>query len=151
MFFLHFIADFLLQSREMGKKKSSNIKFLCAHVGIQMLVFFVGLLLFTTPAFAITFAVVNGLIHGIIDALIWKGYALIVWVQRGSWMKANPKAINYMVKRAGGIDREPTDNELKDLMKTDFKYWEDHWFYATIGFDQFLHMSTIVLVYMVMI
>ena len=26
-----------------------------------------------------------------------------------------------------------------------YKYWEDHWFYTTIGFDQLLHSATIIL------
>jgi len=28
-----------------------------------------------------------------------------------------------------------------------FKYWEDHLFYTTIGFDQMLHLLTIVLIW----
>ena len=33
---------------------------------------------------------------------------------------------------------------LRD-MAVNWKYWEDHWFYTTIGFDQLLHVLTIIL------
>lgn len=127
LFSLHFLADFILQPREMGRKKSSDINYLLQHVSIQMLVFFLGLSLVMHPGFALAFAVLNGTIHGVIDAFIWKGYALSVWKRR---------------KHTG---------VTKDQLKVTWKYWEDHWFYVTIGLDQLLHMSTLILVLLVLL
>ena len=123
-FLLHFIADFLLQSREMGKNKSSSIKYLAAHIAIIFSVFAVGTL-------NLEFAFWNAIIHMVIDACIWKGYAFSVWRRRHSIL---------------GHTWEPTTNNdwiAKKKLKEDFKYWEDPLFYKTIGLDQFLHGATI--------
>lgn len=122
LFLLHFLADFILQPREMGRKKSSHMGYLSAHIAIQILVFFLGLWYFVGWPFALIFAVLNGLLHGVVDAFIWKGYAWSVWLRRK--------------------DKSMTEKDLK----LTWKYWDDHWFYVTIGLDQFLHMSTIILV-----
>lgn len=128
LFALHFLADFILQPREMGRRKSSDFNYLAAHIGIQIAVFTVGLWIVTGSfMFAFIFAVLNGLIHGVIDAFIWKGYAWSVWLRRK--------------------DKSMTVKELK----TSWKYWDDHWFYVTIGLDQFLHMSTLILVLMLLL
>lgn len=128
LFVLHFLADFILQPREMGRRKSSDFGYLAVHVGIQIGVFLVGLWIVTGSfMFALIFAVLNGLIHGIVDAFIWKGYAASVWLRRK--------------------DRSMTVKELK----VSWKYWDDHWFYVTIGLDQLLHMSTLVLVLMLLL
>ena len=34
---------------------------------------------------------------------------------------------------------------LRSDEHADFKYWEDHFFYMTIGFDQFLHVATLII------
>lgn len=62
---VHFIADFLLQSREMGKRKSSESKYLLAHLAIQFACF---------ALFGLKFAFYNALVHGIIDWNIWRIY-----------------------------------------------------------------------------
>jgi hypothetical protein len=112
--FLHFIADFLLQSRDMGKKKSTDFKVLLQHLGILWYVVGFGLM----PAIGIEKAILisglNTLIHGIIDWNIWKGYKVTVALRDDS---ATPDT---------------------------WKYWEDYWFYATIGLDQLLHAVTLV-------
>jgi len=123
MFFLHFLADFVLQPREMGRQKSSNMKYLSAHIAIQIAVFLLGLWPIIGFKMALMMALGNGAIHGVIDALIWKGYAYSVWMRR---------------RHTGCTVRQ---------LKLSWKYWDDHYFYLTIGLDQFLHMSTIVLVW----
>lgn len=121
LFIAHFMADFVFQSREMGQKKSQYFKWLMGHLFIQYFVMLVFVLGVTGGDWKIAtlFSLSNALIHGIIDWYIWKLYKL--------------HAIR-IIKR----DR---------IKVKDFKYWEDHVFYTTIGFDQLLHTVTIVGLY----
>lgn len=115
LYALHFVADFLLQSREMATKKSSDINVLFNHCAIQYWTIILGLCPFLGFGRACVVSASNALIHGLIDWHIWKGY---------KWSVAK---------------RDPTATPAT------WKYWEDHWFYTTIGFDQFLHISTLTL------
>ncbi len=125
MFFLHFLADFVLQSREMGEKKSSSVNWLFAHVAIQWITFFVGLNFVINPVMAYQIASINALIHGIIDWNIWKLYKAIVYRR---------------------LQRMFPDEERFEYESVHYEYWKDKGFYTTIGLDQALHYSTIVLV-----
>lgn len=113
---LHFVADFLLQSREMGKNKSSNFKVLLHHLAIQAAVFF--------PFVGYKFALLNAVIHGVIDWNIWRFY----------------KAYAYYT-----IKNNPEHPLLNNDPANPWKYWEDHWFYSIIGLDQLLHGLTLVI------
>lgn len=128
-FVLHFLADFILQSREMGKKKSSEFSWLARHIFTQIYVFTLGLLPFVGPGFALTFALLNGLMHAIIDWNIWKAYKVLVY---------------YRIQK--NQDHELLAEDPYDKANP-WKYWEDHWFYATIGFDQLLHSLTIIVLF----
>jgi hypothetical protein len=119
----HFIADFVLQSREMGKKKSSDPGYLAAHLAVQFVAFFL-VAAFINPDRAVWFAMINMAIHGVIDWNLWRFYKAYAYKA----IKNNPKH-----PLLTGNPSEP------------WKYWEDHWFYTTIGFDQLLHMLTLVL------
>ena len=134
---LHFVADFLLQSREMGKKKSSEWKWLGKHLAIQYIVFSIGL---TATGYyhqnSFNFVLLNTLIHGVIDWNIWKLYKI----------SAGYRIKKELLKAGGFFDKEKEKAAILEASKT-WQYWEDHWFYATIGFDQLLHMSTIVVLW----
>lgn len=123
MFLCHFIADFLLQSREMAQQKSSKIRVLWDHICIQYVVLCIGLLYagvdFATSAKICLF---NSLIHGVIDWYIWRCYKWSV-AHRIEWDYAHPLTV---------CNDGP------------WKYWEDHLFYTTIGFDQLLHGLTLI-------
>lgn len=137
LFFLHLLADFILQPREMGRKKSDNLIYLAGHVLIQYLVFLLGLIVayhyeflpvqskYEARVFINGFALANAAIHGLIDGITWNLYKFSVVLRK-------PKQ----------LFGRPTQGD-----KPVFKYWEDHYFYLTIGIDQFLHISTIVLVF----
>lgn len=115
MVVLHFISDFLLQSREMGQKKSSELKWLLKHICIIFSVFLVGLI--TVYSAFLKFSLLNAIIHMVIDANTWKFYKLSV-------IKRNPTATTET-----------------------WKYWNDPWFYHTIGLDQTLHILTIIVLW----
>jgi hypothetical protein len=148
---LHFVADFILQPREMGKKKSSEPKWLFKHLSIQFGMFAVGtmpiillgyidhmsnalfaaehplsLLVIAACIKAIMFSLINASIHGLIDWNIWKLYKLSAYYR----IKREAKEIN-------------ASTEWIAEMGKNWQYWEDHWFYTTIGFDQLLHVSTL--------
>jgi hypothetical protein len=116
---VHYVADFLLQPREMGKKKSSEPKWLAGHLLIQFLCF----LPFTNWRFAL----VNCFFHGVIDWNIWKAYKFMVGVR----LKLNP---NHSLLRFGFRKKFNPDH---------WQYQEDSKFYDTIGFDQLLHFLTL--------
>jgi hypothetical protein len=136
LMFAHLVADFFMQSREMGRNKSKKPGWLLRHVGIHVAVFatFVYIALAASLGgtsaphsvlllTSLIFAAINGVFHGVVDLTTWNLYAL---------------SVKYRAKH-GHIpyDRDPVK----------FRYWEDHWFYVTIGVDQFLHVAHILLVY----
>lgn len=122
---LHFIADFLLQSREVATNKSSKLSYLGEHLIILHLTISILLLPVVGLIKAVTFSLLNVLIHGVIDWYIWRVYK---WNVMRQIKKAFPNG-NWI--------------EIGKL----FKYYEDHWFYATIGFDQLLHVITLIVLY----
>jgi len=117
----HFVADFILQSRKMGKEKSSKFTVLLHHLAIQA----VGFLWLGWK-----FALLNAAIHGVVDWHIWRLYKLLVINRTKEADGAHPLWDEYI-----------RDN--KTHVK-EWKFWDDHWFYTTIGFDQLLHIGTIV-------
>ena len=70
VFWVHFISDFVLQTDEMAKNKSTSNKWLTEHVKIYTIVMF---------GFGPVYAIVNGILHWITDyfssrasSKIWK-------------------------------------------------------------------------------
>lgn len=105
----HFLADFVFQSRDMGKNKSSNFRYLLMHLFIQFM--------FMLP-FGFLFSLSNAIIHGFIDWNIWNLYKWSVY-------------------------KRLADQQALAEHASTYKYWEDHLFYTTIGFDQMLHAITL--------
>ena len=129
-----------MQSREMGQKKSSEFKWLFRHLTIQWLFFAFGLVYFVGPVLALAFATLNAVVHGIIDWYIWKGYKLTAHIRIN---KEVDKLAAALI--AGGVPMDAeTHKAAYDAGVQDWKYWEDHVFYSTIGFDQLLHILTII-------
>lgn len=165
---MHLLADFFLQSREMGKNKSSSLMCLMQHGSIHLIVFAIGyplciigygymlgqeaydMVLSYSAIYFIGGAVLaahNAVLHMIVDACTWNIYKVSVWLRRKKWIEANKTLIDGYVSRAGGIGREATNKEIRKLMAEHYKYYEDPWFYHTIGIDQFLHVLCIAFVY----
>ena len=130
----HFVADFILQSREMGKKKSSEPIWLFKHLTIQLSAFAIVLAPIVGPSRAVGFALANAVIHGVIDWNIWRGYKALV-----HWRLYDEKGQTWKPESQG----KPLHSLMSDTGV--WQYWEDHLFYATIGFDQLLHGVTLVL------
>lgn len=130
VFFLHFIGDFYLQDRETARKKSLNKTWLFKHAAILYCVFQVGTLAMWflkgdwmyhyLDTFG--FSVGNVLIHALIDWNIWKFYRLTVRLRNPHFLSEPEAAANW-------------------------RYWEDHVFHLTLGFDQFLHAATLIVLY----
>ena len=91
---LHFVADFLLQTREMATNKSKSFKWLSVHCLVYSCPFLL---------FGIKYALVNGLMHLAVDF-------------------CSSRATSYFYKKE--------------------QYF---WFFAVIGLDQALHMTSLVL------
>lgn len=100
IFAIHYVADFVLQSRWMAENKSSNVTALMTHVSIYSLCF-LPLIYFTDSILLFVFLVWNFVTHCIID------FFTSQWTTKF-----------YQEKR----------------MKA---------FWNTIGFDQFLHVVTL--------
>lgn len=78
LFVIHFISDFLLQSREIGEKKSKEIKYLCIHFYI-IFVSFTLLNIFIFDFYNnILFALIYGFIHCLQDWYVWRLYKWII-------------------------------------------------------------------------
>ncbi len=128
MFACHFVADFLLQSREMGKTKSTKFNVLLQHIGIQWLVMVFSLSFCVKINLACELGTLNAVVHGIIDWNIWRLY---------KW------SAYYRIKK--GIDKHlQLSYEGPIKQEQQWIYYEDHWFYATIGLDQLLHSLTLI-------
>lgn len=69
---VHYIADFIFQTREMGTKKSSSIKWLSLHVLVYITVFVTFTLIFVDSNISFSeqylkWFIVNGILHWITD------------------------------------------------------------------------------------
>ena len=140
-FIAHFLADFVFQSREMGEKKSKDLKVLFEHGCILSTVFFIttwivmDFVTYVAPSATSTKTVIGMVlivpfIHCLQDWYIWRGYKYFV-----RWRIAKKDF-------KGDIN-----NTWMEESFNIYEYWKDKWFYATIGLDQTLHFITIVAVY----
>lgn len=96
LIWLHFVADFILQTDKMANNKSKSEAWLLLHVAVYTVPFF---------WFGWYFAIANGIAHFITDYFTSK-------VTSHLWQKE-----------------------------------EKHWFFVTIGFDQAIHISTLLITY----
>jgi len=93
---MHFVADFLLQSRKVGENKSSSNLILLKHVIIYSIPFFY---------FGWQFALLNAALHFVVDWITSR-------VTKHAWKESNMEL-----------------------------------FWGTIGFDQAVHMTTLIATY----
>ncbi len=143
----HFVADFILQDRNTAKNKSEKLDVLISHVLTNMAVMGLSLVWFVGFEKAMIFSFLNGVYHGIIDWNIWRFYKKRVMrqIKEEAQIMARKRHLTLV-----GKNREQVYADKVALLmeaRSNFKFWEDHWFYVTIGADQFLHTATIVVLW----
>jgi len=70
--FIHWIADFLFQSRKMADRKYENWSALSLHIGVYTLTLLIGTVIFLPLEYKtnlVLFCALNGGLHFVIDAL----------------------------------------------------------------------------------
>lgn len=116
--------------------------------------------MFFTPWQSLAVSTTNALIHGVIDWYIWRGYKLSVFYRRDKLIpKEKYDEWGYKPEDLTLADYKEMikskdfseDTEEMLYLKTEFKFWEDHWFGMTLGFDQLLHAITIAAIYLLMV
>jgi len=140
---MHFVADFLFQSREMGQKKSSSLKWLCKHGLIHFAVFAFGTSIYCITFFYPLLPVDNIFLVGIIVRNIIISSCIFAAINMAAHMTVDACTWNVYKWTVALRNKDKT----KEGLRKDFKYWEDSWFYHTIGIDQLFHIITIILVY----
>ena len=124
---LHFVADFLLQTRKMGLNKGKSVMWLSIHVGVYLIAL-------------LSFGLVFG--HNVVDPaegmLPILEYcllnAVLHWVTDFSTSKLSGWCYLKMVKyqKEGNTKKE--------------HFWQYH-FWSVIGLDQFIHALCLLLTY----
>lgn len=132
-FLLHYLADWILQSCEMGRQKSNKFKVLCQHISIIFAVICVGTIPIIGFWNAVGLSLLNALTHAVIDWYIWRGYKATVWMRRKE----------FLPKGEGILKSEDEMTWLKE----NFKYWEDPVFGHFLGADQLFHYIILYLIY----
>jgi len=70
----HFVGDWWFQSRWMATNKSSNKSVLLQHILIVTAFISIPVLFYVPFTQAVLLLIVNGILHGLIDWNIWRGY-----------------------------------------------------------------------------
>ncbi len=90
IFFLHFLADFILQPYWMKIEKSRRPIIMVFHVAIYIIILFFGLAMIIVPLNALAFALVNGAIHLCID---WASSRVISGSSRDLKVRDGPEPL----------------------------------------------------------
>lgn len=116
--FIHFVADFLFQSREMGIKKSRNIYWLITHIYIYSIITFIGWVLYFDLNFKMMFELISLTVfsHFLTDYITSK-------LSSRFYLKSK---------------------KSKSLKESKYFEWL---FWSIIGFDQLIHAITLILTF----
>lgn len=120
--FFHFISDFLLQSRNMGRNKGKNIFWLLTHVTV-----------YSTSIFWLWFCIV-----GIEQYSFYTIFGLYFSIFISHFIT------DFITSKISGYAYLKTiDRKTKNKQKYKWEYT----FWCTIGFDQFIHAISLILIY----
>lgn len=116
--FIHFVADFLFQSRQMGVKKSRNIYWLVAHIYVYSIITFLGWIFFFNLNLKMSFELISLTVfsHFLTDYITSK-------ISSKFYLKSK---------------------KSKSLKESKYFEWL---FWSTIGFDQLIHAITLILTF----
>lgn len=124
---LHFVADFLLQTRSMGLNKGKSIMWLSMHVGVYLIALLTFGLIFGHHVLVddsnmmpiLEYCFLNAVLHWVTD---------FCTSRLGGWCYL--KMLKY--QKEGNTRKE--------------YFWQYH-FWSVIGFDQLLHATALLLTY----
>lgn len=122
IFLIHFIADFMFQTRNMGRKKSKNIYWLISHIIVYTFI--------TT----ILWALFLGLFEQSLSTLLL--FVLITF--------STHFFTDYFTSKLSGLCYLRMLDKTNDVKKRNLYEWA---FWSTIGFDQLIHNLTLILTY----
>jgi len=109
---LHFIGDFVFQSREIAENKSAKFSVMNTHCMTLFTTFLGGLYFLGCDLHkTIGFLICLYCTHFLQDTFVWRSYK---WLMMQRYRSELPK----------------------------FEYWKDSGFWSTIGFDQMMHVAT---------
>lgn len=162
VFFLHFLADWALQSKYMSRNKSIKANVLLGHTSIHFIVFTIGMLLLMPFKSALIFSLANAVIHAIIDWYLWRVYKVSVFLRRkflipeekwAEWNIEAPKHLEFtqLLSMIRNYDFTKQSTAEIEYLKKEFKYWDDFWFGFMLGLDQFFHAFTLAIIIGVML
>ena len=129
VFLLHFVADWVLQSPEMGRQKSNKFKVLCQHISIIFFVIFLGTIPLLGWKMAALLSLVNALTHAVVDWNIWRFYKTTVYFRNKDMFK------------------EMGEERATAYLKRHYKYWLDPVFGYFLGTDQLIHYILLYVIY----
>lgn len=121
VFFLHFIADWVIQGPKAGREKSENIFTLFKHILEIFSIISLSVFFFEDWVAALVASFLNAIVHLLIDGSIWQVYKVTVWCR----------------------NRDKCPKKLA----AEWKYWVDPVFGWFLGFDQMLHFATLYLLF----
>lgn len=144
--FIHFIADFLCQSRKMGLNKGKSIKWLSYHVLVYTLVTMFGWGIYFGIPNVLLFFTLTFVTHFVTDYITSKasGYAYLKMVDYKLKREKYEKHVN-MEGRYNDDTKNIYEREQKDT-ETLEHIWQ-YRFWGVIGFDQLIHSITLLLTY----
>jgi hypothetical protein len=118
----HFVADFLFQNRNMGRKKGKNIYWLTTHISIYTIV--------TILCWVVFFNLFEKSFYDllILGLLIFSTHFITDFI--------TSKISGYCY-----LKMLETKNNNHESSKWEWRFW------STIGFDQFIHAITLILIY----
>ena len=127
LLFLHWVGDYVLQSNDLALRKADDAIALIHHVVIVALALFVGVLPLGVMGLVgwnllVQFVGVNYVAHLVTDYLTSK-------VNKWLWfVDTEPRGRNI-----------PTGDYASFPFYAKFDMEKRHWFFVSLGFDQFLH------------
>lgn len=85
IFWLHFLADFIMQTDKMALNKSTSFKWLSIHALVYSVPFLLYFSFTYDPLFGLTFALINGILHWIVDAVTSRVTAYLWKKEQRHW------------------------------------------------------------------